>query len=189
MKQKKAALLVAQGVQDEEYIYPYYRLQEAGFDLDVILSPSIKYPNPTCKYGIPIQYNITSSADILKWERDNSNNIVLTCPYDILIVTGGWQAPEIMRLDSNILTLIQKANDQNKIIGAICHGPQVLISAKVVDKRRMTCYTGIKDDLQNAGAIYVDQDVVEDRNFVTAPHYKNNPEFMKAILNTYNDVV
>lgn len=172
MKQNKAALLVAQGVQDEEYIYPYYRLQEAGFDLDVILSPSIKYPNPTGKYGIPIQYNMASY------------NIDLTRSYEILIVTGGWQAPEIMRLDSNILTLIQMANSQNKIIGAICHGSQVLISAKVVDKRRMTCYTGIKDDLQNAGAIYVDQGVVVDGNLITAQHYRDNPEFMKLILDT-----
>ncbi len=63
-----------------------------------------------------------------------------------------------------------------------CHGPSVLISAGIVKGRKMTCYRGMKDDLANAGALYEDSCVVVDRNIVTAPHYRNNPEFMREVL-------
>ena len=167
------ALFVAQGVQDEEYLYPYYRFQEEEFQLDVILSYNSRYPNPTGKYGIPIKWNMTTKE------------LTFPCKHDILVIAGGWQAPEIMRQDLNLLKYLDSANDQNKVIGAICHGPQVLISANIVKNRKMTSFAGIKDDIVNAGAYYIDRGVVVDDNLITAQHYKDNPLFLRSILEAY----
>ena len=178
---KRAIMFVAQGVQDEEYIYPYYRLKEAGFKLDVVLSPS-KIPNDktTGKYGIPIQWtdltcNLYPGFGFSQPDLD----------YDICIIPGGWQAPEIMRMDPYILKFLKYHNGKNRIIGAICHGPQVLISAEIVYERAITGYQGIKDDIINAGAYYHEQSCIRHKNLITAQHYKDNPKFMKEILNFY----
>jgi protease I len=72
------------------------------------------------------------------------------------------------------------------LVAAICHGPQVLISAGLLKGKKATCFSGMKDDLINAGATYVDAPVVVDGNLITSPHYRNNPEFMKAILEQYH---
>lgn len=173
----KAAILVAEGVQDEEFIYPYYRLQEFGCELDVVLSP---YKLRTCdvagKYGIPIKWNKLSSVV--------TNNL-----YDLIVIPGGWQCPEILRMDKNILALVEKHFLEGKIIAAICHGSQVLISAlhntEPYPHLMMTGYKGIMHDIINAGFSYVDKSVVIDTDncIITAQHYKDNPEFMKTVLN------
>jgi protease I len=72
-----------------------------------------------------------------------------------------------------------------KVISSVCHGPWVLISAGIVRGRRLTCYPGCADDLINAGALYEEAPVVVDRNIVTAPHFRNNPEWLRATLETY----
>ncbi|MBI1979460.1 MAG: DJ-1/PfpI family protein, partial [Elusimicrobia bacterium] len=73
-----------------------------------------------------------------------------------------------------------------KIVAAICHGPWIMISAKIVKGRKITAYEGIKDDVLNAGADYVNADVVVDDNFVTSPHYRNNGDFMREVLKKFN---
>lgn len=171
----KAALLASEGVQDEEFIYPYYRLQEFECELDIILSPyKGQTDNIQGKYGIPIQWNKLSS--------EVTNNL-----YDLIVIPGGWQCPEILRMDENILALVEKHFLESKIIAAICHGPQVLISAlhntKPYPHLMMTSYKGIMHDIINAGFSYADKSVVIDKNVITAQHYKDNPEFMRTVLN------
>lgn len=175
-KEIKTVILVAQGVQDQEFWYPYYRLKEAELDVKVVASLKdnleVKSHTITGKYGIPIQFDYTTKT--------------LHCQsFDLIIIPGGWQAPEIMRQDVYIFDYLYSQRKKS-IIGTICHGPQVLISADIVKGRRMTCYKGMKDDLINAGASYVDLPVVVDKNIITSPHYDNNPEFMKAILEQIN---
>jgi len=167
-----AIILVAQGVQDQEFWYPYYRLQEAGFDVNVVVSGSCA--NITGKYGIPIKGSC------------NTNELKHDGFYDVIIIPGGWQAPEIMRQDKKILQFLHKADDDGLLIGAICHGPQVLISAGICYNRKMTCYKGMKDDLLNAGAQYIDKPVVVDNNIITAPHYDNNSDWMREIIKKLN---
>lgn len=175
----KAAILVAQDVQDEEYLYPYYRLQEYGADLDVILSPSKTGSNPTGKYGIPLKWNISSM------EADLANKT-----YDVIVIPGGW-CPEILRLDKHIINIIRKHDSCGCVIGAICHGPQVLLSAKLHGLQGcvLSGYQGICDDITNAGYVYSPDLVVQYDGhlltIVTAPHYKDNPQFMKTILHEY----
>jgi protease I len=72
--------------------------------------------------------------------------------------------------------------ESGKLVAAICHGPWILISAGVVKGRKVTGYMSIADDLKNAGALYQEQDLVIDGNLISAPHYKNNGEFMKAVV-------
>lgn len=168
----KAALLVAEGCQDHEFFYPFYRLQEFGCELDVILSPSKgKTDNIKGKYGIPIKWNKLSS--------EVTNDL-----YDLIVIPGGWQCPEILRMDEHILALVEKHFLESKIIAAICHGPQVLISA-LFDQDvhlMMTGYKGIMHDIINAGHSYVDKPVVNYESIITAQHYNDNPEFMKIVL-------
>jgi len=163
-----AIIFVAQGVQDQEFFYPYYRLKEIG-NVDVVASGGY---NITGKYGIPIK-NIEWDTSTF-WDMDDG--------YDVIIIPGGWQAPEIMRQDQHLLEYIRYANKSGILIGSICHGPQVLISAGICQGKEMTCYKGMADDLINAGATYLDEPVVYDENIVTAPHYDNNPEWMKEII-------
>ncbi len=162
----RAVIITAQGVQDEEFIYPYYRLQEAGFDLDVA---TITGRDVQGKYGIPVI--ATASSYNLAAHK-----------YDLAVIPGGWEAPERVRQNDHVLRFLRDMDKEGKTIGAICHGPSVLISAGIVKGRKMTCYRGMKDDLVNAGALYEDSCVVVDRNIVTAPHYRNNPEFMREVL-------
>lgn len=162
----RAVILADKGVQDEE-MYPLNRLKEARFEVDVASITSGQFHG---KYGIPFHANKTTSEIR---EED----------YDLAIVPGGWGSPEIIRQCPHALKFLQDMNKESKVIAAICHGPWVLISAKIVKERKMTCYKGMKDDLENAGAIYVDENVVVDGNIITAPHYRNNPEWMRETLN------
>ena len=166
---KKALIVVGPAVEDTEFAYPYYRLQEDGFIVDVAsdgAKPII------AKHGLPIACNI----DIKK---------ISSLEYDLLIVPGGLESPDRLRQIPELLQFIKDFDYQGKVIGSICHGPWVLISAGIVKGKRMTIYQGCKDDLINAGAIYEDTAVVRDKNLVTAPHFRDNSIWVKEILNTY----
>lgn len=166
---RKAVILADTRVQDEEYLYPYYRLQEANFETHVASSST----QPVFgKYGIPIKTTMHTSELQAK-------------DFDLVIVPGGMESPEKIRRDSYALKFLQDMDAAKKTIGAICHGPWVLVSAKIVKDRHMTCFQGMCDDLINAGGIYEDKSLVIDKNIVTAPHYRHNPEFMKNVLEVY----
>lgn len=169
----RAVIIVDSGVQDEEYLYPYYRLQEAGIDVEVATRSKDKLVG---KYGIPIRSTMMTA-------------FLNADDFDAAIVPGGWESPEKVRQDENVLKFLAEMDQRKKLIAAICHGPQVLISARITQGRKMTCYRGMMDDLVNAGAHFVDAGVVVDGNMVTSPHYRNNPEFMRETLNNMGRVV
>ena len=102
--------------------------------------------------------------------------------YDLVLLPGGHEAPDRVRQISEVKTFVKSMNEKGKIVAAICHGPWITISAGIMKGRKATCYQGMADDLKNAGAEYVDAAVVVDGNLVTAPHYRNNGDFMKAVL-------
>lgn len=171
---KKAAILIDKDAQDEEYIYPYYRLQEAGFDLHVV---STSERDIKCKYGIPVKVTHL----IQEYESVKLFNM-----FDLLVIPGGW-SPEQVRMNERARNLIIHMHSQNKILSAICHGPQVFLSAGISRDKKMTCYMGMKDDMIHAGAVYVDEPVVVHGNIITSPHYKNNPEWMRETLRVYDE--
>lgn len=102
--------------------------------------------------------------------------------YDLVLIPGGFEAPDRVRQVPEILEFIRQMNKQKKVISAFCHGPWVLISARIVKGKKIAGYIGIKDDINNAGAIYTDQPAVTDGNIITARHPRDVGDLMKAIL-------
>ena len=168
----RAVIITGKGFQDEEFVYPYYRLLEAGFRVDVATPGGEVVLG---KYGIPAR--ATMDAADLK-EAD----------FDLVILPGGHEAPDRVRQVKEVLEFVKAMYEKGKVVGAICHGPWVCISAGIVKGKKATSYIGMADDLRNAGAEYVEADVVVDGNLVTSPHYKNNGDFMKAVLELYAEL-
>jgi protease I len=107
--------------------------------------------------------------------------------FDALVIPGG-QAPEKMRMRHAMVDLAREAMESGKPVAAICHGPQVLISANVLRGRTLTCWPAIAIDVKNAGGLYVDQPVVEDGNLITSRKPDDVPLFSDAIIRALSRV-
>jgi protease I len=166
---KKAVIVVGPAVEDTEFAYPYYRLQEDDFTEDVASNGGVDI---VAKHGLPIKVNV----DIKKLNAAD---------YDMLVVPGGLESPDRLRQIPELLQFIRDMNDAGKVIASVCHGPWVLISAGIVKGKKMTTYVGCKDDLINAGADYQNVSVVSDGNIVTAPHFRDNAAWIKETLKVY----
>lgn len=169
---KKAVIVVGPSVEDTEFAYPFYRLQEDGFSVDTASNGALDI---VAKHGLPIKVN----TDIKKL---NSKD------YDLLIVPGGLESPDRLRQIPEMLQFIRDMYDAGKVIASVCHGPWVLISAGIVTGKKMTCYVGCKDDLINAGADYKNVNVISDGNIVTAPHFRDNAVWIKETLKVYYSI-
>ncbi len=171
---KRAVIITGNLVQDHEFIYPYYRLLEENFKVDVCINEGQKVK------GI-LGTDIPSNKDqVIK-----KINEINTSDYDLLILPGGVKAMEKVRQNIKIIDFISKFHSEEKIIGCICSGAQLLISAKVVKDNKISGYYSMKDDLINAGAIYEDLPAVIDDNIVTTAHYKDLGPWMKAVIGEY----
>jgi protease I len=163
---KKIAVLVEDGFEDLELWYPVLRLREAGAEVDVIGTGSAaEYRG---KYGLscPAEKNIAA---------------VTAADYDGLIVPGGW-APDKLRRYGNILDFVRDIFLAGKPVGAICHAPWVLISAKVLTGKTMTSTVAVKDDVENAGATWVDRAVVVDENLISSRRPADLPDFCREFI-------
>jgi protease I len=112
---------------------------------------------------------------------DTTADKVEASQFDAIIVPGGY-APDKMRLHQPMIDLVRKAHAQGKIIAAVCHGPQLLISADIVKGHRVTSWPSVAVDLKNAGAIWIDESVVRDSNIITSRKPADLPKFNKAII-------
>lgn len=166
---KRAVIITGPNFQDEEFIYPFYRLQEAGFTVDVAVKGKAAIKG---KYGLPV--NPTVDVTELK-ESD----------YDLVVLPGGHEAPDRVRQIKEVLDFVKAMYEKKKIISTICHGPWILISAGIVKGKKISGYIGIKDDIINAGAEYVDAPVVVDGNIISSPHYKYNGDWMRETLKKF----
>jgi len=162
----KALIITGRQVQDHEYIYPYYRLQEEGYEVDVAVRGK-----ETVLAIIGVRIEPTKDIPELKVED-----------YEVLVLPGGAKAMEYMRQDQEILDFIAKFHASGKVIGSICHAGQLLISAKLVQGRKVSGYYSIKDDINNAGGTYVDAPFVTDDRIVSCPHYKHLGPWMKEVI-------
>ena len=102
--------------------------------------------------------------------------------YQVLVLPGGAKAMEYMRQDQDILKFIADFHATGKVIASICHAGQLLISAKIVKGKKISAYYSIKDDINNAGATYVDAPFVTDDQIVSCPHYKHLGPWMKEVI-------
>lgn len=166
----KAVIITAQNFQDEEFTYPYYRMKEEGWDVDVATPDKAEVFG---KYGVPARANM------------NTKDLKIS-DYNVVIIPGGFEAPDRLRIRKEVLAFVKDMFDAKKLVAAICHGPWVCVSAGILRGRKVTGFMAIKDDLVNAGGIYLDQDVVVDGNLISSPHYRNNGDFMKAVVSWVN---
>jgi protease I len=161
----KALIISADNFEDSELLVPYYRLKESGVEVTVA-SPS--RGNITGKHG----YEVTVDKTLDVVNPDN---------YAILILPGG-AAPIEVRKEPKALDIARSFFDRNKPVAAICHGPQILISAGLLRGRHATCYKSVADELKEAGALYEDQEVVVDANLVTSRQPADLPAFMRETM-------
>ncbi len=167
---KRIAIVATDGYEDLELHYPRLRLNEAGYETELI---SLHRREIIGKHGYPIKPD--------KLIRDANPN-----DYDGVIIPGGTKNPDYLRREKDILNFVAKINEKGKLVGAICHAGWVLISAKIIDNRKATSYFAIKDDMVNAGAIFEDSPVVIDNNLITSRMPSDLPDFMKAVLSFLN---
>jgi protease I len=162
---KKVAILVEDLYQEMEVWYPAYRLREAGHQTVFLGTGKPEYRS---KAGYPC----AAEGDIREAKpRD----------FDGVIVPGGY-APDLLRRHEAVNAFVAALDKEGKVIGSICHGLWVLISAKILKGRTCTSFFSIKDDVQNAGAKFVDEEVVVDRNLVTSRKPDDLPAFMREVL-------
>jgi protease I len=172
---KKALILTYTGFQDQEVIYPYYRLLGANYKVDIIAD---KRDENNRVYGI---FGVNMPCHILI--KDFIMNILFYLDsYDILVLPGGVKSLEKLRQIQPVLDFINDWNQRGKLIASTCHGGQLLISAKVVKGRRISGYYSIKDDINNAGAIYTNEPYVIDTNIISSPHYDHMGIWMEKVI-------
>ena len=164
---KRIAILVEEGFEDSELIESMKAMKNT--DVRVLIVGSGSAETYTGKSG-----RVTVTVDTTA-EKVNAETI------DGIIVPGGY-APDRMRLHQPMVDLVKKAHDLDKIIAAICHGPQLLISAEILRGRRTTSWPSIAVDIRNAGAEWIDAPVVQDGNIITSRKPADLPRFNKAII-------
>ena len=161
----KALIVSADKFEDSELLVPYYRLLEEKIETYIA---SIETGDIIGKHG----YNVvaTLSLDQLKPSL-----------YDLLILPGG-KAPALLRKNKKLLAMVRQFFEEGKTVAAICHGPQVLVSAGVITGKKVTCYRTIAKEVLAAGGNYRDQEVVVDGNLITSRQPADLPDFMREIM-------
>ncbi len=162
---KRVIALVEDDYEDLELWYPVLRLREEGAEVVVAGLGAERYHG---KYGLPA-------------EPDANVDDLDMADFDAILVVGGW-APDKLRRSEKVLELVRSADADGKLLGVICHGGWVPASAGILKGRTMTCTPGIKDDVMNAGAEYVDEPVVVDGNLVTARRPPDLPPYGQALV-------
>ncbi len=162
---KKILFISGDNCDDSEIQYPLFRLLEEGFSVFVAAK----------------EKKIISAKHYVKTEVDLTIDEICSADYDALLLPGGL-APEKLRQIPKVLEVVNEFFSANKPVAAICHGQQILISAKVLKGKKATWYPGIRDDLINAGANYVNEQVVVDGNLVTSRRPEDLPFFMGAFV-------
>jgi protease I len=163
---KRVAVLAENMYEDMELWYPLIRLREAGAEVSVVA---------------PTAGAIYKSKHGLEVKADLSAEDAKVRQFDAVVIPGGF-APDYMRRSEAMVRFVKDAHDDRKIVAAICHAGSMLVSAKVLKGRTVTCYRSIKDDVTNAGGLYVDREVVRDGNLITSRVPDDLPAFCREII-------
>ena len=161
----RVLILVENGFEDLELFYPLYRMREEGIEVDVASSSlDVRVGKKGYEVKPDLTYENVSVED-----------------YAALILPGG-KSPERVRINERAVEIVRRFLELGKPIAAICHGPQLLISAMAVKGRKMTSWIGIRDDLIAAGALYEDKPVVVDGNIITSRMPDDLPYFCGELV-------
>ncbi len=172
----KSLIITWENFQDQELVYPYYRLREVSKESDVVVMSNV-----TGKfYGI-MGVNMESHI-LIEDLSDKTKYDYYLKNFDLVVLPGGVKALEKLRQEKNVINFISDWNSLNKIIASTCHGAQILISANATKGKKISGYYSIQDDINNSGATYVNKPVVVDKNIISSPHYNWMGEWMKEAI-------
>lgn len=173
---KRIALLVANGFEQVELTGPKEALEKAGADAHIVSIEDEKVKGwDRTDWGDEFQVDVTIDQATAQ-------------DFDGIVLPGGQLNPDFLRVNEKAVQFVKDFADQDKPIAAICHGPWTLIEAGLVHNKRMTSYPSIKTDLKNAGANWVDEEVVIDDNLITSRKPDDIPAFNEAIINAFEQV-
>jgi protease I len=167
---KKIAIIASDHFEEAELVTPRDELAEAGADVKVF--------SPT---GDPIQAVEGDTESTQKVDVDGSLSDLDVSTYDAVVVPGGTINADHLRLDEDAQSIVKEAYDAGKPVAVICHGPWLLINAGIAEGQRLTSYPSLSHDLKNAGATWVDEEVVVDGNLITSRNPDDLPAFVEAI--------
>lgn len=162
----RVAVLAAEMFEDVELWYPYYRLLEAGHEVDLVgCEADTTYAG---KKGTSVRTTHAASD-------------VSPDDYAAVVVPGGF-SPDYMRRCPPMVDLVKAVGEAGRTVAAICHGPWMLASAELIDGRRVTSFPSLRIDLVHAGAQWVDEEVAEDGNIITSRRPDDLPAFMRTVV-------
>src|ERR687894_1224811 len=164
---KRVAILIEQHVEDSEFYIPYKALQAAGAEVTVL--------------GSRVNDTYQGKQLKLSMKADATTTDALAEDFDAVVIPGGM-APDKMRTNMKTVRFVRDAVEQGKLVGAVCHGPQVLIEADVLRGRRATGFRAIRKDMQNAGADFQNEMLVVDGQLLTSRRPADVPVFTAAII-------
>lgn len=163
----KVAFLLDTGFEDSEMKNPYEALKEEGHEVVIV--------------GNEAGYLCEGKKNTVSYRTELSALEAQQQSFDAVIIPGG-SAPEALRVNEDSINFVKQLNQGNKLIAGICHGPQVMISAKIITGKTLTSYEGIRDDVMNGGANFLDEEVVVSENIITSRTPKDEPAFIREIL-------
>lgn len=163
---KRIAILAEDQYEDLELWYPFLRMKEAGAEVSIIGMRGVETYHS--KHGYPVNVDLAASA-------------VVDDEFDAVIIPGGY-APDRMRRHPPMLDLVRRTSARGGVVAMICHAGWVPISAGIVKGKKVTSVSAIRDDLINAGAQWIDLEVVQDRNLISSRGPDDLPAFCQAII-------
>lgn len=175
LKGMRVALLVTDGFEEVEMTKPRHALEEAGAEV-ILISPQA---------GHVQGYNHDAKGNSFKVDLPLSQ--ASAGNFHALLLPGGVKNPDKLRLEPEAIAFIKEIGRQGKPIAAICHGPWPLINAELVSGKKMTSWPSLEIDLKNAGAHWVDEEVVISKNLVTSRKPEDIPAFNKAMIQVFRD--
>ena len=166
LKGKKVVILAENNYQEMELWVPYYRLKEEGVEVTLVGSGSSRTYTSKCGYPVDVDKE-AKEIDMAK--------------YDGVVIPGGY-APDLMRRYPEMVGIVREAHKKGKVVAAICHAGWMLVSAGILKGKKATCFFAIKDDMINAGANYVDTEVVVDGKLITSRKPDDLPAYCREII-------
>jgi protease I len=157
-------MISTDGFEDTELLVPLYRLQEENIEVDIAAPEAGTIKG---KHGYEVQANLAVDA-------------VKTTDYDMLVLPGG-KAPATLRHDEQVLQVARDFFGKKKPVAAICHGPQILVTAGLLNGRTATAYKTVGKEIEQSGAHYKDEELVVDDNLITSRQPGDLPAFNRAI--------
>jgi protease I len=178
LKGKRIAILATEGFEEVELVKPQKALEDAGATVDVIAPKS------------GIKSNQIKAWDMTDWggkvKADVELSTANSSQYDALHLPGGVMNPDHLRMDPQAVAFVKSFFSEGKPVSAICHAPWTLIEADVVRGKTLTSWPSLQTDLRNAGAQWVDKEVVTDKNLVTSRKPDDIPAFNKAMIDLFS---